>query len=305
MPDLNALPLPEVYVALASGGGVRRLMELARDEDLGEAGDITSAACVAEDAMGAADIMARGEGVCAGLAVVPDLLAAFRSRLEFTQLREDGDRVERGAVLGRLSGSRREVLAVERTLLNVLGRLCGIATRTRHFVAAVGEGTRARVYDTRKTTPGMRALEKYAVRCGGGRSHRTGLDDAALFKDNHLAGVGLGDLGAWVAAAARRARERTPAFVEVEVDTLEQFQAVLGVEAGLVDVILLDNMPLDLMGRAVDLRDAARPGLELAASGGVTLETIGAIARTGVERISVGSLTHGAASLDVGLDATG
>ena len=304
MPDLNALPLPEVYVALAAGGGVRRLLELARDEDLGERGDLTAAACVGEGETGAARVVSREDGVLAGLAAVPDLLAVFGARIEFEPMAEDGDAIGPGTTVARFSGNLRDLVAAERTLLNLLGRLSGIAARTGHFVAAAGVGgPRARVYDTRKTTPGLRALEKYAVRCGGGRSHRLGLYDAVLIKDNHLGAVPAERLGAWLTEVCRRARALGPSFVEVEVDTLDQLRAVLALEPGLVETVLLDNMPLDVIGRAVDLRHGTRPSVELEVSGGVTLETIGAIARTGVERISVGSLTHGARSLDLGLDA--
>ncbi|MCC6659444.1 MAG: carboxylating nicotinate-nucleotide diphosphorylase [Phycisphaerales bacterium] len=304
MPDLNALPLPEVYVVLAAGGGPRRLLELAREEDLGVRGDITGQACIPEGAKGAATVVSREDGVLSGLAAVPDLLAVFGSRLEFEPTAEDGDPIGPGTAVARLSGWIRDLVAVERTLLNLLGRLSGIATRTGHFVAAASVGARARVYDTRKTTPGLRALEKYAVRCGGGRSHRLGLHDAVLIKDNHLASVPPERLREWLTGVCSRARSDRPSFVEVEVDTLEQLEAVLALEPGLVDFVLLDNMPLGMIGRAVDLRRDVRPSIELEVSGGVTLENIGAIARTGVERISVGSLTHGARSLDLGLDAT-
>jgi nicotinate-nucleotide pyrophosphorylase (carboxylating) len=302
MPDLNGLPLPEVYVALSAAGGVRRVLELARDEDLGERGDITGAACVCEGTKAAASVVSRGDGILSGLAVVPDMLSVFGSRLTFEPTAEDGDAIGPGSTVARLSGSLRDLVAVERTLLNLLGRLSGIATRTGHFVAAASTGPRARVYDTRKTTPGLRALEKYAVRCGGGRSHRLGLYDAVLIKDNHLATVPAERLRGWLTEVCARARALGPSFVEVEVDTLEQLLAVLSLEPGLVDTVLLDNMPLEVIGRAVDLRHGMRPSIELEVSGGVTLDTIGPIARTGVERISVGSLTHGAVSLDLGLD---
>ncbi len=202
----------------------------------------------------------------------------------------------------------RDLLTSERLLLNFVGRLSGVATWTRQFVRQVA-GTRCRIYDTRKTTPGWRRLEKYAVRCGGGHNHRTGLFDAVLIKDNHLAHVvDAGQRSLTPASAVARARQRLremlpndaeAMIVEVEVDTLEQLQQVLPQQP---DIVLLDNMSLDELREAVARRDATGPATELEASGGVTLETVASIARTGVERISVGALTHSALSLDVALD---
>ena len=216
----------------------------------------------------------------------------------------DGQTVASGDVLAELSGPVRQMLTAERLLLNLVGRLSGVATLTRQFVDAV-RGTSARIYDTRKTTPGWRRLEKYAVKCGGGCNHRTGLFDAVLIKDNHLAWMQLrpGD-------AVRRAREflrttlRDPAqaeamIIEVEVDTLDQLDDAL--PAG-PDIVLLDNMSLDQLRAAVARRNAVAPDIELEASGGVNLRTVCGIAETGVDRISVGALTHSAISLDVALD---
>lgn len=306
MTDLNAMSLPRLYEHLCQGGLVRRVLELARDEDLGGAGDVTSELSVPLGARAEAGIVAREAGVAAGLASVPELLDVFGCSLAFERRVEDGERLVPGAVLGTLGGSLREILAVERTLLNMVGRLSGIATRTAEFVAALGTGVRAKIYDTRKTTPGLRVLEKYAVRCGGGMSHRLGLYDAVMMKDNHIAGVGLERLAEVVGEAARRAKARrgagAPAFFEVEVDSLAQLERVLSVEPGLVDIVLLDNMAAGEMREAVAMRDGAGSGAQLEASGGVRLGTVRAIAETGVERISVGSLTHGASSLDVALD---
>jgi nicotinate-nucleotide pyrophosphorylase (carboxylating) len=224
----------------------------------------------------------------------------------------DGDDIASRAVVAELAGSARDMLVCERPLLNLLGRLSGIATLTREYVRRI-DGTKARIYDTRKTTPGWRRLEKYAVRCGGGFNHRTGLFDAVLIKDNHLA------LAAEVALAAgqcftaadsvRRARdflEQTaserkggPLIVEIEVDRLELLDDVL--RAG-PDIVLLDNMTPDVLRQSVARRDALAPAVELEASGGVTLESVRHIAETGVERISVGALTHSAAALDIALD---
>jgi nicotinate-nucleotide pyrophosphorylase (carboxylating) len=197
----------------------------------------------------------------------------------------------------------RSLLALERTALNFLQRLSGIATLTSRFVAATA-GTRAAIYDTRKTTPGWRALEKYAVRCGGGRNHRFGLYDAVLIKDNHLAwlqGPGGLDVAASIVASVATARANVPAgtIVEVEVDTLEQLDVALGCGP---DIILVDNLGPEDMAEAVRRRDAVAPSVRLEASGGVSLATVGALAAAGVDRISVGALTHSASSLDLAMD---
>jgi nicotinate-nucleotide pyrophosphorylase (carboxylating) len=223
---------------------------------------------------------------------------------------EDGALVAAGAVVAELAGSARDLLTCERTLLNLVGRLSGIATLTHEYVRRV-EGTRARIYDTRKTTPGWRRLEKYAVRCGGGSNHRTGLFDAILIKDNHLALAA--EQHRSPADAVRAARDfvsrmtpelfpdvaARPLIIEVEVDRLETLDSVLA--AG-PDLVLLDNVPLDQLRQAVARRDACAPQIELEASGGVTLDTVRECALSGVERISVGRLTHSAQSLDVALD---
>ncbi len=326
--DLNTLTLPGLYKTLSSTGLVRRLLELARDEDLGPAespwrgqarpathgafgGDITTAACVDPATRARVTLATRSDGVAAGLECVDDLLDVFARGCLFAPAVKDCDTISAGMALGVLEGPLDEILEVERTLLNLLGRLCGVATQTAMYRRAMeGAGTvRAGLYDTRKTTPGLRVLEKYAVRCGGGFCHRIGLYDAVLMKDNHLAGVGVGDLAAFVAKATARALEmsgaKPPAFVEVEVDSLDQFLALLTLPAGTLDIVLLDNMGPAELSEAVRLRDATLPRLQLEASGGVTLETIGAIARTGVDRISVGALTHGARCLDLGLDIVG
>jgi nicotinate-nucleotide pyrophosphorylase (carboxylating) len=303
MREVNALSLEEAYAELAKGGLVTRALELARDEDLGDSGDVTSAVCIEAGTMGQADLVARRAGVIAGLAALPELIRVFGARVELRARTRDGSTIERGAVLAELSGEMRDLLALERTALNFVGRLSGVATLTDAFVKAVA-GTRAGIYDTRKTTPGLRVLEKYAVRCGGGRCHRIGLFDALLVKDNHLAGVTVAELAGTVKEASRKARERWPGmkFVEVEVDSLEQLEAVLTLERGVVDVVLLDNMAPAVMRQAVAMRDASRSRPELEASGGVRLETVAEIARTGVERISAGALTHSAVALDVALD---
>jgi nicotinate-nucleotide pyrophosphorylase (carboxylating) len=329
--DANTMPLEEFYAMLARTGLVRRLVELAADEDLGilgerdesgrtsgrarvgrEAtpleycGDITTDASIPPDARASARVVARGAGVIAGLATVPVMLDVFTTDVRVTTHARDGQGVEAGAVLATLEGPTDEVLALERTLLNMIGRLSGIATQTSRYARAMGTGHRAGLYDTRKTTPGLRVLEKYAVRCGGGKSHRLGLHDAVLLKDNHLAGVGVGELAAFVARVAERARALSgghgPTFVECEVDSLEQLDALLALPKGVLDIVLLDNMDISGLREACARRDSRAPWLELEASGGVTLETIGEVARTGVDRISVGALTHSAVQLDVALD---
>ncbi|MGQ0627813.1 MAG: carboxylating nicotinate-nucleotide diphosphorylase [Phycisphaerales bacterium] len=313
--DLNALALPDLYAHLRSSGLVTRLFELARDEDLapegGERacarGDVTSLATVAsETRRTTARVVARRAGTIAGLAAVDDLLHAFRADVDFTPAAHDGQTAAPGQTLGTLKGNQRAILGLERTLLNTLGRLSGIATHTAEFAALVA-GTPAAVFDTRKTTPGLRVLEKYAVRCGGGRCHRLGLFDAALIKDNHLSGVPLADLARFVRRAVSRALDEAGPgglrFVEVEVDTLDQFRAILeggGCGAG---IILLDNMHPAELRQAVALRQAAGLRIELEASGGITRENLRAVAETGVDRISLGTLTHGATWLDLGLDA--
>ena len=298
--DWNDLPLPALYARLASGGLVDRLLRLAREEDLGARPlDLTTAAMdLRGDAT--ARIVAREGMTVAGLACMPELLAVFAPGSSWSPASADGERVSAGATLGELAGPARELLALERTTLNLIGRLSGVATGTARHVEAVA-GTRTQVLDTRKTTPGLRVLEKYAVRCGGGRCHRMGLHDAVLIKDNHLAGLTPEVIAERVTDAAARARRvADPLFVEVEVDTIEQLEGALG--AAGVDIVLLDNMDGATMRRAVAMRDERAPGVLLEASGGVRLETIRAIAETGVDRISCGALTHRATSADVALD---
>ena len=293
---------------------LRAILALAIREDLGTSGDWTTRALVAEDAMGRGAIVARRPGVVAGLPGVAATLAAVEPRLRWSPQTEDGRPVAQGDCAGTIEGPARGLLAAERIVLNLLGRLSGIATLTRQYVDAVA-GTKARIYDTRKTTPGWRRLEKYAVRCGGGWNHRCGLDEAVLIKDNHLAIVGR---VAGLSCCDKPVRQLTPAeavsrarqfvernggdtnmVIEVEVDTLEQLDTVL--TAG-PDIVLLDNMNPAQLGEAVARRNAVDPTIELEASGGVNLSTARSIALSGVERISVGALTHSAVALDFGLD---
>ncbi len=273
------------------------LIGLALAEDLGPAGDLTCAALIRPEEQAAVQVVARSDGVLAGS---PGGRLVF-DRLDPTMLwdahRRDGDAIERGAAVATVSGPLATLLTGERTMLNFMTHLSGVATMTRRFVDAV-QGTRAVILDTRKTLPGWRALEKYAVRCGGGINHRMGLYDGVLIKDNHLA--------AWtesasIALAVETARQRSPAGVsiEVEVDTLLQLEDAL---RGHPDIVLLDNMDLDSLRASVGLRDRVAPHVLLEASGGVTLATVAAIAQTGVERISVGGLTHSAPALDLAFD---
>lgn len=276
----------------------RRLVELALAEDLGTAGDRTSLALIPADKRSTAAFVARGTGVVAGLPAAALVCAAVDPSLTFTPSISDGTTLSRGVVLATVTGPLRAVLAAERTALNFLQRLSGVATLTRKYVEAVA-GTKAAVLDTRKTTPGWRLLEKYAVRMGGGTNHRLGLYDGVLIKDNHLAGLG-GDVRRAV-ELARAAPGNTGLAVEVEVDTLDQLEPALAARA---DIVLLDNMTPDQMRAAVARRDAVSPGTRLEASGGITLATIAGVAATGVDRISVGALTHSATALDIGLDYT-
>ncbi len=288
----------------------RQLIRLAVREDLERVYDWTTVALVSDAAQGEAIVAARATGVIAGLPAAKLVLEEYDRRIEWTPHVEDGQTVERGSRVATIRGPARSLLTAERPLLNLLGHLSGVATLTRRYVDAVA-GTRARIYDTRKTLPGWRRLEKYAVRAGGGMNHRLGLFDGILIKDNHLA-FGTHESGAaryTPAEAVTRARQflselgsddpRTGLVIEVEVDTLEQLVAVM--PAG-PDIILLDNMPPATLREAVALRDRSYPQIELEASGGIQLETVAEVARTGVDRISVGALTHSAEWFDVGLD---
>jgi nicotinate-nucleotide pyrophosphorylase (carboxylating) len=286
------------------------ILRLAIDEDLGVSGDCTTTALVADRVLGRADVVARQPGVVAGLPGVEKALALVDPRLRWLPKVDDGSPVEKGFCVGTIEGPARGLLSSERILLNLIGRLSGIATLTRQYVDRIAH-THAHIYDTRKTTPGWRRLEKYAVRCGGGRNHRGGLDEAVLIKDNHLAfGAQSLDHATHFTPAEAVVRARQFAaqrgcpemIIEVEVDTLEQLDTVLPVRP---DIVLLDNMNPAQLREAVARRNAFDTAIELEASGGVNLATIQAIAESGVERISVGGLTHSAIGLDFGLDWTG
>ena len=277
-------PLPDVLIA--------PIVRAALAEDLGRAGDVTSQACVPADARLRAVFTARKAGVVAGLACARLAIAELDPSADFKAIVENGAPVSPGQQLAWVDANARALLSAERVGLNLLGHLSGVATLTRAYVDAV-EGTGAIVVDTRKTTPGLRALEKYAVRCGGGVNHRFGLDDAILIKDNHIAACGS------VGEAVRRAKAAAGHLmkVEVEIDGLAQLEEALKYGP---DVVMLDNFSLADLAEAVR-RAAGRAVLE--ASGGVNLATVRAIAETGVHVISVGALTHSASVLDIGLDA--
>jgi nicotinate-nucleotide pyrophosphorylase (carboxylating) len=261
-------------------------------EDLGRAGDVTSIATVPEGTRGRAVVVARNAGTISGLPMVEAALCKLDPAASITAHQRDGDAVGAKAKLLTIEADARALLAAERTALNFVGHLSGIATATAAFVKLIAH-TKARICCTRKTTPGMRALQKYAVRCGGGFNHRFGLDDAILIKDNHIAVAG------GIVAVLKRAKAAAGHLVkiEIEVDTLEQLREVLS--AGGADVALLDNMSPSDMRKAVEMV-AGR--LVLEASGGITLETAAAVAETGVDYLSSGAITHSAPNLDVGLD---
>lgn len=286
----------------------RRLVELARQEDFGPHGDVTTRLLPppALDDTGEWSLTARQAGRFAGVHLVPLLLEELAPKIGVEWLGPKSPRgdVEAGERIAKFSGLVCQMLAAERTLLNFLQHLSGVATLTARYVDAAA-GTHAKIYDTRKTTPGMRTLEKYAVRCGGGHNHRTGLYDAVLLKDNHLASIPTNRLAHAVFEMLSRLETlpSEPAFVEVECDGLDQLAELLKVVG--IDVILLDNFEIPMLRDAVAMRDQAglRGKIELEASGGITLETVRRVAESGVERIAVGAITHSAPILDLGIDA--
>ena len=283
---LSQVQLPAVLVT--------RAVEAALLEDLGLTGDITTNATVSGTAKASAVFAARVPGVVSGLNVAREAFRLLDPSVKFEALVSDGDRADAKTTIAKVSGNARAILTGERVALNFMGRMSGIATLTRRYVDAVS-GTCAHIIDTRKTTPGLRAFEKYAVRCGGGHSHRTGLFDAILIKDNHI--VAAGGIKAAITAARDHAGHMVK--IEVEVDTLKQLEDALAYD---IDAVLLDNMTLETLRKAVALV-AGRALTE--ASGGVNLDTVRAIAETGVDLISVGALTHSAPVLDLGLDFKG
>lgn len=276
------------------------LIDLALREDVGEnlqTGDVTSVYFVPQDSISSAYIYAKQEGVLAGMEVAAEVFHRVNPELKVVQLKKDGDPLSQGERVLEVSGHARSILTAERTALNFLQRLSGVATQTRAYVAKV-ETTDAKVLDTRKTTPGWRALEKGAVVAGGGKNHRMGLYDRAMVKDNHL--VAENKLEALQDAIDRLHAERVGVEVELEADSLEQVQGFLSLRG--VDYILLDNMNHEMMRQAVAMRDDSGSAVALEASGGVTIDTIADIATTGVDFISVGALTHSAVALDLSLE---
>jgi nicotinate-nucleotide pyrophosphorylase (carboxylating) len=285
----SSLLRPDAFLSpLEIEAAVTRALE----EDLGRAGDITSIATVPEDTPGRAVLAARKSGVIAGLPLVEAAFRRLSPDIELTPHARDGAAIQAGTKLMTITGNARAILGAERVGLNYLGHLSGIATATAVFAERIAH-TKARVVCTRKTTPGLRALEKYAVRCGGGFNHRFGLDDAILIKDNHVAVAG--GIKAVLTRAAQVAGHLVK--IEIEVDSLDQLQDVL--EVGIADVVMIDNFDLDSMRKAVAM---VAGHLVIEASGGITLESAAAIAETGVDYLSSGALTHSVQNLDVGLD---
>ena len=287
---------------------LRDIIQLARREDLGS-DDVTSRLLVPEGKVGVGTLLQKEVGIVCGLPIVEMICRTYDERLRVEQI--PGFHMEiiegrmsdaRQTPLLRIRGPLRSLLSAERVILNFLQRMSGVATHTQRFVRRAA-GTNARIYDTRKTIPGFRLLDKYAVLCGGGHNHRIGLFDGLLIKDNHLAAIAVRELVPELSRIVQQSRSEAPdRFIEIEVDTLEQLREVLKVDG--VDAILLDNMDCPTMELAVQLRNQTdkRGKVELEASGGVTLDTIRSIASTGVERISVGALTHSATALNISLD---
>lgn len=285
----NDLLMPGAFLSpLVVEDAVRRAL----DEDLGRAGDITSAVTIPEGKKAKAKLAARKEGVVSGLACAAEAFRLLDPAVKFSAKIRDGAKVKGGGIAAEIEGDARAILSGERVALNFVTHLSGIATLTAAFVTKVAH-TNAQIVCTRKTIPGLRALEKYAIRCGGGHNHRFGLDDAVLIKDNHIAVAG------GVAAALKNVRAAIGHLVkvEIEVDSLEQLAEVL--KTGAADAVLLDNMDLGKLKTAVQM---TKGKAVLEASGGVTLDTVAKIAETGVDMISSGALTHSAPALDFGLD---
>jgi nicotinate-nucleotide pyrophosphorylase (carboxylating) len=288
-PTTTSLLYPEGFLSPLE---IDAAIERALAEDLGRAGDVTSIATIPAGTPARAVVVARKAGAISGLPLVAAAFRRLAPDIDIKAGARDGDQVAAKTELMSVVGDARAILSAERAALNLLGHLSGIATATADFVRLV-KGTNTRICCTRKTTPGLRALEKYAVRCGGGFNHRIGLDDAMLIKDNHIAVAGS------VRAVLERARANAGHLVkiEIEVDTLDQLRDAL--DTGLADVVLLDNMSLADMRKAVEMNDRR---VVLEASGGITLDTIAAVAATGVDYASSGWITHSAPSLDVALD---
>ncbi len=276
----------------------RSLVQLALEEDLEPGGDLTSKAVLPANTKGKAVFISRESGIIAGLPIVQVVFEQVSRDIRVELLLQDGTEVQPGDKLAQVSGPLDAMLTGERTALNFLQRLSGIATKTNQFVKAVGN-SQAKILDTRKTTPGYRSLEKYAVRCGGGYNHRRGLYDGILIKDNHLAALADKDKAITKAVNAARMEVGKSHPVELEIDRLDQLDEGLAAQP---DIILLDNMAVEDMAEAVRRRNDQAPEILLEASGGISLETIADIAATGIDRISVGALTHSAAAFEIGFD---
>lgn len=297
-----------------------RLIEMALIEDTGsaslaEAIDCTTQSVIPKAATASAAFVSRQEGIVCGVEIAKLALSTFAAELELEVVAEDGDAILPGETIAIIRGSAHQILTMERTCLNFMCRLSGISTLSQAFAKKV-EGTKAQILDTRKTTPGYRRLEKYAVKCGGGTNHRMGLYDAVMIKDNHLAfykawnedskdavAEGIELARKWIDDNQARLPNGSETVLQLEVDTLEQFERALALEHR-PDIVLLDNMSNDQLQQAVKRRDEAAPKILLEASGGVNLETIAGISQTGVDRISIGALTHSAVNFDIGLDWT-
>ena len=295
---------------------ILKLSELALVEDIGSsdleaAVDCTTLAVVPDNVPATATLVAREQGVVCGLKLVELIVSRFSPQLQVVQNVSDGDLIAPQKAIAQLKGETRQILMMERTCLNFLCRLSGISTQTRKFVDLVS-GTHAQILDTRKTTPGWRRIEKYAVACGGGANHRMGLYDAVMIKDNHLAMYGnhidnhqlsvsqaIELAQKWVTENAARLPHGEQTVIQVEVDRIDQLENALPANP---DIVLLDNMNTEQLEQCVKIRDAENPQVLLEASGGVNLGTVAAIAATGVERISIGALTHSATNFDIGLD---
>ncbi len=278
----------------------KALIKLSLAEDLNQIGDLTCRALIDETEQAEIQIVARQTGILAGAPIAPLVFSELEPPVLCTPHLSDGDALEVGSVIATCSGSLSSILIGERTVLNFMTHLCGVASLTANYVDAI-QGTKATILDTRKTLPGWRVLEKYAVTAGGGTNHRMGLYDGILIKDNHLAAWGSRQSEPSIAAAICQARESVSGDIdiEVEVDTLDQLVDAL---AATPEIVLLDNMPPELLKQAIEIRNRQSPTTQLEASGGIKLESIRSIAETGVERISIGALTHSAVSLDLGFD---
>ena len=295
-----------------------KLIEMALTEDTGSASlkdavDCTTQSVIPLPATASAAFVSRQEGIVCGVEIAKLALSTFAPDLTLEVVTDDGKAIKPGETIAIIRGSAHQILTMERTCLNFMCRLSGISTLSKAFASKV-EGTKAQILDTRKTTPGYRRLEKYAVQCGGGTNHRMGLYDAVMIKDNHLAfykawnqdskdavAEGIELARKWINDNQDRLPNGAETVLQLEVDTLEQFERALQHQP---DIILLDNMSNDQLKQAVDRRDKDAPKILLEASGGVNLETIAAISKTGVDRISIGALTHSATNFDIGLDWT-